>query len=100
MIDRRPDREPTAYDDDYTDIPSSGAGPKWVLPRDVGKSFRLIRGGFGHIGPGTVEPRFSTVKACRKVSVPPVFRANFVGDYRQNVHCHASWQRPLIHLPP
>ncbi len=29
MIERRPDYEPTAYDDDWEDIPASGPFPKW-----------------------------------------------------------------------
>ena len=30
MIHRRPDYEPTAYDDDWGDIPASGSIPKWI----------------------------------------------------------------------
>lgn len=87
MFDRFPDREPTAYDDDWEDPPASGWFPKWVV--GVGLAVALLAYGVVVLATGHARlgGRFPMDLAGAKATAYAVAVLGVGGL----LHCHYFW---------
>jgi len=94
MLNRRPNYEPTAYDDDWEDIPTSGPIPKWLGGVLVPIAF-IAYGVICFVtGQGDIPGRFGSLSVTGANAVALGVAAVSIGLF---LHCHYYWGN-IYHL--
>ena len=94
MIHRRPDYQPSAYDDDFEDIPSSGLIPKWIggviIPAGL-VVYGIVCFVTGH---GELPGQFGSMTLTGTDAMALATAITSIGVF---LHCHYFWGN-IFHL--